>query len=68
MDFDQAEKNSMESSSSDSSFIHAADDEYDVDYILGKRIRYGGVSISIALEFVACWAKNRENVIAFDRM
>lgn len=44
----QVRKDIMESSSSDSSFSLAADDEYDVDYILGKRIRYGGVSTLIS--------------------
>lgn len=44
MDNGQIGRNIMESSSSESSFSHATEDEYDVDYIIGKRIRYGGVS------------------------
>lgn len=34
----------MESSSSNSSFSEVVENEFDVDYIIGKRIRYGGVS------------------------
>lgn len=52
MDLEQTEQNMMESSSSDSSFSPAAENEYDVDYIIGKRIRYGGVSNLAQLLFV----------------
>lgn len=47
MDKEHFEQNITESSSSESSFNLNSPDEYDVDYILGKRIRYGGVSIEL---------------------
>lgn len=69
-----AGKDLVESSSSDSSFTHATDDEYDVDYILGKRIRYGGVSMFIPgacmswARFVIANERRRKTLLFFHRM
>lgn len=60
MDIGQTGRDIMESDSSESDFEQVDQDEYDVDYIIGKRIRYGGVSnfnlihwISTLLCFIA---------------
>lgn len=54
-------KKSMESSSSESSCSVGLENEYDVEYILGKRIRYGGVSI-----LIGCGRSIHNSIIIFD--
>lgn len=46
MDFDETVQHFIESASSESNFSRE-EDEYEVEYIIGKRIRYGGVRNSI---------------------